>query len=884
MKRNAVLFLAILAAMAGHSAVLAAAGAGSAVEVTATIPVGGRPGALCYNSRDDKVYCLMSDTNLVRVIAGATDSVIATVRVGKGACALCYNPRNNKVYCANSAANTISVIDGATNAITRAIKVRAPGMLCYNSRNNYLYCCGKDWFEHDVITVIDGASDKGIAGNRDSLKLGISDLCYDAQDNRLFAAARTANCVKIYDGDLRTYLAEALAAIATIPVGEPEHLCYNPKENEVLCAPGFYCNSLRTSLAGDYRKLVAIPGAEAYSSRRTFAAFSVDNVPVRLDCDPRSGKVYCATAGDTLLVIRGSWHGIDARIPLAGVPSGICFDTVGLRVYCSCWGSRQLDQNAGPGSVSVIDGGSNQVIATIPVGKTPGLLCFDSQDRKVFCANLDDRSISVIGAPRTPPPVVAIPPPPAKAEEQSPSAPAQGLIWLGTDLSDCGLIYSVVRDPSGQTVYIASEKRGVLKSTNGGLDWYDANTGLAGRKRKILPDGDWVEIDTGGAGLCVYCLVMARGNPRVLFAGTQNKGVFKTSDGGLKWTQVNSGLPQLSPGVSPSVWCLALAPNDDNLVYAGTGGGLFRSPDAAQNWFLVPGLPSGVVRSFGFGPGNGRRMYAGFDWGGFYYSDGGVGWRVLMDSTGFRQYQPGYRGLSYFVFEPSNPDIIYLIFGPGGIYKSTNGGVSWDFFSDGFPTDISGGGRFCLVWIAIDPNNPLILYGAGNDGRVYISRSGGRTWTDYSYGLGNVVPGSIGTIGFDSQGQPWIGGNGRLVEQGKITERRTLSATVTFGFDSSDVKPIAFPTLDSIVATLTAEPALRAVIEGHTDSVGTESYNRDLSQRRAYSVVSYFVGKGIASSRLTATGYGESMPIASNSTDDGRQRNRRVEILIVARK
>jgi len=121
------------------------------------------------------------------------------------------------------------------------------------------------------------------------------------------------------------------------------------------------------------------------------------------------------------------------------------------------------------------------------------------------------------------------------------------------------------------------------------------------------------------------------------------------------------------------------------------------------------------------------------------------------------------------------------------------------------------------------------------------------------------------------------------VEQGKITERRTLSATVTFGFDSSDVKPVIFPTLDSVVATLTAEAALRAVVEGHTDSVGTENYNRELSRRRAYSVVSYLMGKGIAASRLTATGYGESMPIASNDTDEGRKKNRRVELIVARR-
>lgn len=139
-------------------------------------------------------------------------------------------------------------------------------------------------------------------------------------------------------------------------------------------------------------------------------------------------------------------------------------------------------------------------------------------------------------------------------------------------------------------------------------------------------------------------------------------------------------------------------------------------------------------------------------------------------------------------------------------------------------------------------------------------------------------------FGFDSQGRPWIGGKERLAGQEETTDRRTLSTTVNFDFDSSDVKSIAFPTPDSVVVMLSADPSLRVMIEGHTDSTGTEGYNQELSQRRANSVISYLLSRGIARSRLTATGYGESMPIATNETKDGRQKNRRVKTLLVARK
>ena len=76
-------------------------------------------------------------------------------------------------------------------------------------------------------------------------------------------------------------------------------------------------------------------------------------------------------------------------------------------------------------------------------------------------------------------------------------------------------------------------------------------------------------------------------------------------------------------------------------------------------------------------------------------------------------------------------------------------------------------------------------------------------------------------------------------------------------------------------------PTTTAVIEGHTDNVGDPTYNSDLSFRRAESVVNYLVDTfGIAPSRLKAVGYGDSRPVASNSTDAGRQANRRIEAII----
>ena len=76
-----------------------------------------------------------------------------------------------------------------------------------------------------------------------------------------------------------------------------------------------------------------------------------------------------------------------------------------------------------------------------------------------------------------------------------------------------------------------------------------------------------------------------------------------------------------------------------------------------------------------------------------------------------------------------------------------------------------------------------------------------------------------------------------------------------------------------------AEPTLVVVVEGHTDSIGSDAYNMKLSQRRANTVRDYMVKKGISPSRIKTEAFGETKPIASNKTAEGRAQNRRVEIV-----
>lgn len=104
---------------------------------------------------------------------------------------------------------------------------------------------------------------------------------------------------------------------------------------------------------------------------------------------------------------------------------------------------------------------------------------------------------------------------------------------------------------------------------------------------------------------------------------------------------------------------------------------------------------------------------------------------------------------------------------------------------------------------------------------------------------------------------------------------------VFFDFDKADLKPESYPELDRIASVMKERPDMEIEVSGHTDSMGPESYNQGLSRRRAQAVVTYLTRSGINANRLKVTYFGESKPIESNETDEGRSRNRRVEFKIL---
>jgi outer membrane protein OmpA-like peptidoglycan-associated protein len=108
----------------------------------------------------------------------------------------------------------------------------------------------------------------------------------------------------------------------------------------------------------------------------------------------------------------------------------------------------------------------------------------------------------------------------------------------------------------------------------------------------------------------------------------------------------------------------------------------------------------------------------------------------------------------------------------------------------------------------------------------------------------------------------------------------TFKGDVTFDTNSAEVRPGLYSEIDRVAGVLTQYPQTMIRVEGHTDSKGSSEYNMDLSLRRADAVKRLLTRRGVAESRIEEVGYGEIRPIATNETEAGRQKNRRVEIKI----
>lgn len=158
----------------------------------------------------------------------------------------------------------------------------------------------------------------------------------------------------------------------------------------------------------------------------------------------------------------------------------------------------------------------------------------------------------------------------------------------------------------------------------------------------------------------------------------------------------------------------------------------------------------------------------------------------------------------------------------------------------------------------------------------------GRTNALIGAGVGALAGAAVGNYMDRQQAElrRELAGSGVDVERRGDDIVLNMPSDVTFAVDQSDVQARFYGPLDQIAETLNQYPQTVIDVVGHADSTGADDYNQALSERRAASVASYLVHRGVLRDRLFVAGRGESQPIASNATEEGRAQNRRVEVVV----
>lgn len=324
-----------------------------------------------------------------------------------------------------------------------------------------------------------------------------------------------------------------------------------------------------------------------------------------------------------------------------------------------------------------------------------------------------------------------------------------------------------------------------------------------------------------------------KGRTKTLAAAVAAAAVSLSAVGEESDSKENESDPRWSDW-STSVMGMYVEPDDDRFdTDDGTGG---------RVGFGYPLGDSFSVELSGMGNNLNRDQRSGDDW----------------------QYQLGVDGIFWLHDGAVSP---YALLGGGASYLDYEGD------SDAGPYANAGVGLKVPVW----EDRMAIRAEARYTADWADDASGNAEFGDTRFLVGVSIP----LFGPPETPEPEVRTETKIIEREKVVEKipdmQPLDG-VTFEFDSDNLTPNAEVVLDRIVRDLDYHDHVTVEIRGHTDSVGSEEYNRKLSRDRAEAVKEYLVDEGIEADRITTRGLGESEPVATNETETGRRKNRRIEM------
>jgi photosystem II stability/assembly factor-like uncharacterized protein len=361
-----------------------------------------------------------------------------------------------------------------------------------------------------------------------------------------------------------------------------------------------------------------------------------------------------------------------------------------------------------------------------------------------------------------------------------------GTTWAQAGLTGSSLTALVVDPVTEGTLYAGANDGKVYRSTDAGLTWGNYYTGLPTATSRLVTaivaldgvryasitdystgqgiykradaESSWSASNAGLSSWRVEALVADPVSPGTLYAGTNNGGAFKSTDGGTNW----SGLTN-SPS---SAWSLAVDPATPSTVYVGTyAGGVYNSTDSGENWSAAStGMGNAIVYALAVAPDASATVYAATSWGLYKSTDGGANWSAA--STGMES-----GSVSELALDPAALGTIYAGGRSTPLYKSTDSGANWSEASDGlwcwdfqtlafdpltsslYAGDYGVGVMKTTDWganwnkansgltttvqtLVVDPSNSYLYAGTYNG--IFNSTDGGANWSAINSGLSGL--------------------------------------------------------------------------------------------------------------------------------------------------
>ena len=317
-----------------------------------------------------------------------------------------------------------------------------------------------------------------------------------------------------------------------------------------------------------------------------------------------------------------------------------------------------------------------------------------------------------------------------------------GKDWVKLDTGlKCDRVSAITVDPlNSNIIYVGTRVDGVFKTLDGGQRWEKVSNGLTGtgawincfainsKNSNIIytgtQDGVYKSMDGGKSWNAIKNIALPHltseghnfyediifitidpSNPEIIYVGKNGYcGVYKSTDGGNNWAQINKGFTYKYI----SVTSLTIDPTNTKILYTAIGNGhLFKSTDSGQSWIQIASI-SNYIYSLVSDPRNTQVIYAGTGMDGLFKSlDGGLSWtQTTLKSS----------SVNSIVFDPKDPQVIYTS-GDNGVFRSVDGGISW--------TPVNAGST--VNFVAINPSDTQIIY--ISRGPLIRSSDGGKNWS-----------------------------------------------------------------------------------------------------------------------------------------------------------